>query len=58
MDTDEELIKKAENDILDIISELDKTISNHIYDIYLHITPYVKLEDRNITNVNIELLEE
>ena len=58
MDEDKKLIKKAENDILDIISELDKIISNHVYDIYLHVTPYSKLEDRRITNVHIELLEE
>lgn len=51
-----ELIKKAENDILDIINKLESATKKRVYDIDIHITPYTKIDERRITNVNIEFL--
>ena len=53
----EKLIIKAENDILDIINKLESSTKKNIDDIYIHISPYIKTEERCISKISIEFFD-
>ena len=52
------LITKAENDILNIINKLETSTGKNIDDIYIHVPPYMKVEERCIFKISIGFFDD